>query len=67
MEKNTFIYFGDDLFHKLENFKYLNCTPLSETVNWKMFNSIASSDQKIIDDVYLGWSYIIYRIGKVFT
>lgn len=62
MDRNIFIYFGDDLFHKLECFIEENSLFSAETVKHKVF--LKSLSNSLIDDVYLGWSYIVYRVGK---
>lgn len=64
MDKVTYIYFGDDLFQKLHKFTDLNYSSYFKSQRYKVFNSVDSLPDAKIDDVFLGWSYIIYQTGK---
>lgn len=64
VERTIYIYFGDNLFSKLLNFECKEHKYLLKYAKSKVFNSIISSPENKIDDVYLGWSFLIYKIGK---
>lgn len=64
VERTIYIYFGDNLFSKLLNFECKEPKCLLKSAKSKVFNSIISAAEAKIDDVYLGWSFLVYKIGN---
>lgn len=64
VERTIYIYLGDKLFSKLLNFECKEHKYILNSAKSKVFNSIISAPESKIDDMCLGWSFIIYKIGK---
>lgn len=64
MKTSLFLYFGDNTFDKLNTVRSDPLLSNWNLANVKIFSSLNISNEEPIDDLYLGWSYVLFRIGK---
>lgn len=65
MSKIIYIYFGDNMFQKHKNLIDIDASLYcAKADKIKIFNSLKSQCNVTIDDVFLGWSFIVLRAGR---
>ena len=63
-DKNIYLYFGDSLFKKLHNFELKQPEHSIKSVKLKVIDCVKFAPEADINDMFLGWSFIIFKSGK---